>query len=289
MIEIENLYKSFGKKKVLKNIDLKIEKGMFGLLGPNGAGKTTLISILTTLEICDMGNVKIMGFDIKNKRKIRDVIGYLPQDFNFYGNFSVYQTLNYLALISGIKNKINRKNSIEKLLNDVNLEKNYKTKVRELSGGMLRRLGIASSLINEPEILIVDEPTAGLDPEERIRIRNLLSGFSKNKIVIISTHIIQDIELSCEKLAVIRDGNIVFEGRVKDLNKFADGKVWSFYVSKSEYEEIVSGYDIISSVFEDEKVFLKVVSDKKPNVKAINCKVSIEDSYMYLIKKQQFN
>ena len=201
-IVIKNLSKNYGKKQALKNVDLTIRQGMFGLLGPNGAGKTTLMKIIATLLQKTEGDMRVCGIDINNDREIRRIIGYLPQDFSMYGNMSVYEAMDYLGVLSGLSRQ-QRKDRIPSLLEQVNLTDDVKTKVRAMSGGMRRRLGIAQALIHDPKVLIVDEPTAGLDPEERVRFRNLLSETAKDRVVILSTHIVGDVEATCEDIAVL--------------------------------------------------------------------------------------
>ena len=204
-IVIKNLSKNYGKKQALKNVDLTIRQGMFGLLGPNGAGKTTLMKIIATLLQKTEGDMRVCGIDINNDREIRRIIGYLPQDFSMYGNMSVYEAMDYLGVLSGLSRQ-QRKDRIPSLLEQVNLTDDVKTKVRAMSGGMRRRLGIAQALIHDPKVLIVDEPTAGLDPEERVRFRNLLSETAKDRVVILSTHIVGDVEATCEDIAVLNRG-----------------------------------------------------------------------------------
>jgi len=216
-IVINNLCKNYRKKKALENVSITIRSGMYGLLGRNGAGKTSLMRILATLSVPSSGEVSINGIPIKDVSKIREIVGYLPQDFSFYKSMSVYDAMDYLGLLSNIPDKV-RKERILTLLERVNLKENVKTKVRALSGGMKRRLGIAQALLHNPQILIVDEPTAGLDPEERIRFRNLLSDFADDRIVLLSTHIASDIESTCDGVAVLNEGRgIDSAGRGKGL------------------------------------------------------------------------
>lgn len=284
-IKINNLRKSYGNKEVLKGINLNIEEGMFGLLGPNGAGKTTLMRILTTLVANTQGNIEMDGIDISNKRDIRKIIGYLPQDFSIYSSMSVYEALDYLSLLSGLKVKSLRQDKIEDLLKKVNLENHMKTKVRALSGGMKRRLGIAQALLHDPKIVMVDEPTAGLDPEERIRFRNLLRDFSENRIVILSTHIVEDVEFTCENLAILNEGMLLYTGKVKELLKNAEGYVWSVNINRDELENIRKEFQIISTVSEGELIKLRLISKYKPLENAQSIKPSIEDAYMKLMKE----
>lgn len=224
-IVINNLSKNYGKKAALKNVSVTIHSGMYGLFGRNGAGKTSLMRILAALSVPSSGEISMNGIPIKETGKIREIVGYLPQDFSIYRNMSVYGAMDYLGLLSNIPDKI-RKERISALLEQVNLKENMRTKVKALSGGMKRRLGIAQALLHNPQILIVDEPTAGLDPEERIRFRNLLSEFAEDRIVMLSTHISSDVESSCENIGVLDNGRMIWSGGTEELVKQAEGKVY---------------------------------------------------------------
>jgi ABC-2 type transport system ATP-binding protein len=213
-IIIENLSKNFGNIQELKNISLNIEKGMFGLIGRNGAGKTTLMRIIATLLNKSGGNVTVCGISTENPKEIRKLIGYLPQEFSIYPNMRVYEAMDYLGVLSGLDKSVRTERTNE-LLNKVNLNGSRKLKVKALSGGMKRRLGIAQALLHDPQVLIVDEPTAGLDPEERIRFRNLLCEIAGDRIVLLSTHIVEDIEKTCEKIAVLNKGELFYNGTLK--------------------------------------------------------------------------
>lgn len=215
-IVIKGLCKNFGDKQVLKKVDLDIGKGMFGLLGRNGAGKTTFMRILSGLIRKSEGEVRVCGVPVENNREIRNMTGYLPQEFSFYPDMTVYQSLDYLALLSGLDKKT-RKERVAKLITMVNLDDKKRAKFKSLSGGMKRRLGIAQALIGDPKVLIVDEPTAGLDPEERVRFRNILSDIAKDRVVILSTHIVEDVEKTCENIAVLREGQLIYNGRLEDF------------------------------------------------------------------------
>ncbi|QAA32557.1 ABC transporter ATP-binding protein [Clostridium manihotivorum] len=284
-IEIKNLSKKYGSKHALNNIVLEIHQGMFGLLGPNGAGKTTLMRILTTLIKKSDGSITVNDIDITEKSKIRSLVGYLPQDFSIYPSMSVYEAMDYLAILSGIKDRKFRHSRISELLKCVNLDKHMKVKFKALSGGMKRRLGIAQALLHDPKILIVDEPTAGLDPEERIRFRNLLCDFAIDRIVILSTHIVEDIEFTCENLAILKDGSVLYQGKVSDLLKKAEGSIWSTTVDRNELETIRKKHTIISTVSEGENIKVRILSDCKPTENSICLKPSVEDAYMKLVKE----
>jgi len=283
-IEINNLCKSYGSKEVLKNVNLQIDEGMFGFLGPNGAGKTTLMRVLTTLISKNSGEVKIDGINISDKKAVRSIIGYLPQDFSMYPSFSVYEAMDYIALLCEINNKKTRKIIIEELLCKVNLEKNMRTKVKALSGGMKRRLGIAQAMINNPKVLIIDEPTVGLDPEERVRFRNMLRDFSEGKIVILSTHIVEDVESTCENIAVLKSGEITYTGKTSEIIKDAKGYIWSALVEKEQLSEIKDKYEVISTVADEDKFKVKFISKLKPFEDAVSIKPNMEDAYMKIIK-----
>lgn len=215
-IVIKNLSKNYGKKKALENVSVTIPSGIYGLLGPNGAGKTSLMRILATLSDASGGEIVVNGVPIRETKKIREMTGYLPQEFSFYGNLSVYGALDYLGLLSCIPAKV-RRERIPVLLEQVNLKENTRTKVKALSGGMKRRLGIAQALLHDPKILIADEPTEGLDPEERVRLRSLLCEFARDRIVILSTHILSDVEACCDRTGVLNHGRLIWNGRTEEL------------------------------------------------------------------------
>ncbi|SDM32259.1 ABC transporter ATP-binding protein [Paenibacillus jilunlii] len=213
-IIIDHLSKNFGKREALRNVSLHIQPGMFGLLGRNGAGKTTLMRVLATLLHKSGGSVTVCGIPIEQSKEVRKLIGYLPQDFSIYPGMTVYAAMNYLGILSELP-KAARKERITALLKRVNLEDCLNLKVKALSGGMKRRLGIAQAILHDPQILIVDEPTAGLDPEERIRFRDLLCEIAENRIVILSTHIVEDIEKTCQNIAVLDKGQIIYQGALQ--------------------------------------------------------------------------
>lgn len=285
-IIINNLSKRYGKKEVLRNISLTIPEGMYGLLGRNGAGKTSFMRILATLSIPTNGDIQMNGVSIKETTKVREMIGYLPQDFSIYKNMTVFGALDYLGLLSNLPNKI-RKERIYTLLEQVHLKDNAKTKVKALSGGMKRRLGIAQALLHNPQILIVDEPTAGLDPEERIRFRNLLSDFSDGRIVILSTHIASDIESTCQNVAVLNKGNILFHGSTETLRKQADHKVYLITVPKSLDKPIQGHHYVLSRNNTNTSIQYRILSNTLPNELAEVQTPTLEDGYMYLLQQAE--
>ena len=285
-IIINNLSKRYGKKEVLRNISLTIPEGMYGLLGRNGAGKTSFMRILATLSIPTNGDIQMNGVSIKETTKVREMIGYLPQDFSIYKNMTVFGALDYLGLLSNLPNKI-RKERIYTLLEQVHLKDNAKTKVKALSGGMKRRLGIAQALLHNPQILIVDEPTAGLDPEERIHFRNLLSDFSDGRIVILSTHIASDIESTCQNVAVLNKGNILFHGSTETLRKQADHKVYLITVPKSLDKPIQGHHYVLSRNNTNTSIQYRILSNTLPNELAEVQTPTLEDGYMYLLQQAE--
>lgn len=283
-IVINNLSKNYGKKSALENVSVTIHSGMYGLLGRNGAGKTSLMRILATLSVPSSGEISMNDIPIKETAKIREIVGYLPQDFSFYRNMSVYGAMDYLGLLSSIPDKV-RKERISALLEQVNLKENMRTKVKALSGGMKRRLGIAQALLHNPQILIVDEPTAGLDPEERIRFRNLLSEFAEDRIVILSTHISSDVESSCENIGVLDNVRMIWCGGTEELVKQAEGKVYLISAAKKKDKLIKEKYTVLNIIASGSGTQYRVLSDTPPEEKHILQDPTLEDGYMYLLSQ----
>ena len=283
-IVIKNLSKNYGRKAALKNVSVTIHSGMYGLLGRNGAGKTSLMRILATLSVPSGGEVSMNGISIKETGKIREIIGYLQQNFSFYRNMSVYDAMDYLGLLSNLPDKI-RKERIVSLLERVNLKENMRTKIKALSGGMRQRLGIAQALLHDPQILIVDEPTAGLDPEERIRFRNLLSEFAEDRIVILSTHISSDVEASCENIGVLDNGKMIWNGATEELVKQAEGKVYLISAGKKQDKIIREKYTVLNIIASGSGTQYRVLSETLPEEKHILQDPTLEDGYMYLLSQ----
>ena len=283
-IVIKNLSKNYGRKAALKNVSVTIHSGMYGLLGRNGAGKTSLMRILATLSVPSGGEVSMNGISIKETGKIREIIGYLQQNFSFYRNMSVYDAMDYLGLLSNLPDKI-RKERIVSLLERVNLKENMRTKIKVLSGGMRQRLGIAQALLHDPQILIVDEPTAGLDPEERIRFRNLLSEFAEDRIVILSTHISSDVEASCENIGVLDNGKMIWNGATEELVKQAEGKVYLISAGKKQDKIIREKYTVLNIIASGSGTQYRVLSETLPEEKHILQDPTLEDGYMYLLNQ----
>lgn len=284
-IVIEHVNKFYGKKAALTDVSLTIENGMFGLLGRNGAGKTTLMKLLATLHAPDGGSITVCGVPIEETGKIRQTIGFLPQDFNMYPNMSVYEAMDYLGMLSGMEKQA-RRERIPKLLERVNLLEEQKKRVKSLSGGMKRRLGIAQALLHNPKVLIVDEPTAGLDPEERVRFRNLLCEVASERIVILSTHIVGDIEATCEKIAILNEGRLLWNGTLTEILKEAEGKVFVAEVTQDELEEIKQKYVVTSVLRQAEKSIVRFVTEDSSRTEAAKTvPANCEDAYMYCLLK----
>jgi ABC-type multidrug transport system ATPase subunit len=286
-IKIENLDKIYKNgKRALSNVDLEIENGMFGLLGPNGAGKSTLMRILVTLMKPSNGIVNINGFDLmKNREDIRKTLGYLPQDFRFFSKLKTWEFLDYAAGLSGITSKSIRSTKVDEWLDKVGLFDVRERNANKLSGGMKRRLGIAQALIGDPKIIVVDEPTTGLDPEERIRFRNILSELSqKDVIIILSTHIVGDISSVCQDLALLNRGYVEFKGSPEELINKTRGHVWQVSTSGFEYETLKEKYAIISTIPSEEGWEVQLVGDTLNVKNAIEIEPNLEHAYVYFME-----
>ncbi len=282
-IEIQHLTKFYGKKQALCDVNLSIGPGMFGLLGRNGAGKTTLMKTLATLLQKKSGTITICGIPVEHEKEIRKMIGYLPQEFSLYPSMTLLEALDYLGILSEL-NKQKRKERIDLLLEKVNLTEHRHKKVKALSGGMKRRLGIVQALLNNPKVLIVDEPTAGLDPEERIRFRNLLSDVAQERIVILSTHIVGDIEAACENIAILDGGKVLYHGTVDDLLTAASGKVFTKLTDRQELPELKQKLFITSMHTQGKNIAIRYLSDNAALDGAV-CEPNIEDAYMLYLKE----
>ncbi len=286
-ISIQGLNKIYPNgNQALTNVNLDIQEGMFGLLGPNGAGKSSLMRILVTLMKPSSGQILVNDLDhFKNRDYVRSKLGYLPQDFSFFSNLKTYEFLDYAARLAGMKSGRKRRASVDRMLEDVGLFDVRNRKAGKLSGGMKRRLGIAQALINEPQIIIVDEPTTGLDPEERIRFRNLLARLSvKDVIIILSTHIVADISSTCEHMALLNRGQVAFTGSPEELINQAKGHVWSIDVSEKEYVEVNQKYQVIATVMKEDGWKVTVVGDEVKGFAAEAIQPNLEHAYVYFVE-----
>jgi ABC-2 type transport system ATP-binding protein len=285
MIEISNLTKTYaGDVKALGGIDLTIQSGMFGLVGPNGAGKTSLMRILAGLLRPSTGGVKVFGHDMttgQGKQAAKAILGYLPQELGLYPNLSGREFLDYIAILKGVTDKNARNHQVNDLLEQVRLTDVAERKLKTYSGGMKRRIGVAQALLGKPQLLIVDEPTVGLDPEERVRFRNLLSDMATRCTIILSTHIVEDISHSCNDLAVISKGKVLFRGAPSDLITRARGHVWTI---TTPGERPNNGLSVVSTLQMHDGVQYRVLGDPDPHYKATSIEPSLEDGYIWLMK-----
>ena len=259
---------------------------MFGLLGPNGAGKSSLMRILVTLMKPTSGLVLFDGKDIqKHRKELRSILGYLPQDFRFFSSLKTWEFLDYSASLAGMKNKKERLSEVDRLLDQVGLLEVRDRQANRLSGGMKRRLGIAQALIGNPRIIVVDEPTTGLDPDERIRFRNILSQLSQHDVIIIlSTHIVGDISSTCQGMALLNRGELVFSGSPENLVKQAEGHVFKLNLTPAEYEIVKERYNVISTIPVEEGWEVQIVSDDVPDFNSTVIIPNIEDAYVYYME-----
>ncbi|CBZ02499.1 ABC transporter ATP-binding protein [Clostridium botulinum] len=279
-LKIENLYKSYRKKEALKNINITMESGTYGLLGENGAGKSTLMRILTTVDFQTKGKVTFDGEDIINlDEKYRDIIGYMPQDYNVFPSFTAKDFLEYMGALKGIpKYELDKK--IPEALKFVNLDHVADKKVKSFSGGMKRRVGIAQAILNDPKILIFDEPTAGLDPKERIRFSNIISAMAKDKIVILSTHILSDIEAIANDLIIIRKGKLVEADNIDNLVEKVRGKVWETVVDQDMFNKISQERKVIHRKQERQSIRVRYTGDEYEGAENKQMEPSLEDYYV---------
>ncbi len=285
-IKINNLIKIYQKDKTaLDDITLEINNGLFGLLGPNGAGKTTLMRILVTLMKSTSGTVKIDNLDLEKDRKtIRSMLGYLPQEFSTFPKIRTWEFLDYNARLAGLNNTSQRNKKVDEMLESISLFDVRDRLANKLSGGMKRRLGIAQALIGDPKILIVDEPTTGLDPEERIRFRNILSDMGQeDRIIILSTHIVGDISSTCNDMALLNNGKLEFSGPPEELIKFAEGHTFEFDASDGELESIKEKYTVISTIPSENGWQVQVVDERLDDKSAKSIAPNLEHAYVYFI------
>jgi len=280
MLKISQVSKTYANGvHALKNVDLSISKGLFGLLGPNGAGKSSLMRTIATLQQPDSGSITFDGIDaVLQPNELRKRLGYLPQDFGVYPRISAYELLDHLAILKGIENKAQRKEAVDGLLAHTNLFQFRKRAVSGFSGGMRQRFGIAQALLGDPDLLIVDEPTAGLDPEERNRFHNLLVSLGRDKVIILSTHIVDDVSELCEDMAVLGQGQILLQGNPVSVTQSLQGKIWRKTVQPYELEEISSDLDILSTRLFAGRTVLHVVSEIQPEGFE-NVPATLEDVY----------
>lgn len=280
-LNIEQVKKTYGKNLVLNHISLQIKSGILGLLGPNGAGKSTLMRIISTIEKADSGTISWNGSDIaKTPHHLRQQLGYLPQDFGVYPNLTSIEFLTYMAALKGLEPNSAKKRMFE-LLESLNLTDSIKKPLGGFSGGMLQRVGIAQALLNDPALLIVDEPTVGLDPEERIRFRNLLSHLASDRMIIYSTHIVSDIEALASNIAIMKKGQMTKMTTPEELIKSSENKVWEQLIPTQDFPAIQEMYQISSAIHRENGIQIRMISNTNPgnNCKAVSA--TLEEAYLF--------
>lgn len=279
LLEIKNVSKRYPKTLALDQFSAELTSGLYGLLGPNGAGKTTLISIITTLLSPSSGTVLYNGKPVGGRDYMK-IIGYLPQYPRFYKDFTAQEFLLYMAAMKGLDAK-SAPTRVAELLEQVNLSEHKNKKIGAFSGGMRQRLGIAQAILNDPEILILDEPTAGLDPKERVRFRNIISKLSSDRIIILATHIVSDVECVAKEVILLKEGKLLHKASPLSLQTAMTGKVWSMQVDESEMEQYMERYVIANAAAEEGKYSLRIISDDKPHKEAVPESPRLEDVYLY--------
>lgn len=286
-LQAEHLSKSYRKKEALKDVNFKLEQGVYGLLGENGAGKSTLMRILTTVDFPTSGNVLYGGKNIAEMDEdYRDLVGYMPQDYSVYPSFTAMDFLAYMGTLKGIPaDKL--KARIPEALEFVNLSDAANKKVRTFSGGMKRRIGIAQAILNNPKILILDEPTAGLDPKERIRFSNIISNMAKEKIILLSTHIVSDIEAIANQLIIIRKGEITETGNIDQLVKGVAGKVWEATVGQDMMNTVSAERAVIHIKQMGRDVQIRFMGEALPGIQCKSVVPTLEDYYIYVNEKRK--
>ena len=272
--------------QALKNVSLNISTGMFGLLGPNGAGKSTLMRTIATLQEADEGTIQLDGIDVlKQKHKVRELLGYLPQEFGIYADITAEHMLDHFAVLKGIHNKKERKNLINDLLHQTNLYDLRRTRLGEFSGGTKQRFGIAQALLGSPQLIIVDEPTAGLDPQERNRFHNILSEIGEHVVVILSTHIVDDVSELCTHMAIIHEGKVLLTAEPLKAMDSLKGKIWSKVIPKKELPEYRQKFEIVMTRLFAGKIVIHVLSDTRPDDTFKTVEPELEDVYFTTINE----
>ncbi|WP_135827868.1 ABC transporter ATP-binding protein [Halorussus halobius] len=277
----DDLGKRYGDAWALRHVDLTFESGVVGLLGPNGAGKSTFMRLVTTFLDPTEGTVRWNGTDVTDEpRAMREAVGYLPQEFGVYPNLTAREFLSYLAAIRGVGNAADR---IDDLLDLVNLGDAGDRRLGGFSGGMAQRVGIAQALLADPDLLVVDEPTVGLDPEERVRFRNVLTDLGEDRVVVLSTHIVSDVEATASDVAVLHDGRLLVHDRPGALLARADGAVWEWVVSESELDAVERSHTISATTRRREGVRIRVVAEESPAPEAEPVEPTLEDAYLHVV------
>lgn len=280
----DRVTKQFKNKIAVDRVSLSLNKGVYGLLGANGAGKTTLMRMMCGVLRPDSGEIRYGNLSVEDEA-YREKLGYLPQQFGYYPEFTGEDFLMYMAALKGISKRQARERTKE-LLDTVSLLDVAKKKIRTYSGGMKQRLGIAQALINRPQILVLDEPTAGLDPKERVKFRNFISRLGSDRIVLLSTHIVSDIEHIADTILVMKDGNLVHQGGRSEIMEVIKGKVWETVAKGNDAEELMKKYPILNIRQEQEGIFLRLVSDMQPAADSVSVDATLEDLYLYYFSNE---
>jgi len=285
-LTINELTKIYGKEKAVNHFSATLTTGLYGLLGANGAGKTTLMRLICDVQKETSGAILLDGKNIHDlDEKYRNLLGYLPQYFGYYPNFTAYKFLMYIASIKGIPHVKAKKCSFE-LLKTVGLYDQRNQKIKTFSGGMKQRLGIAQAMLNNPRILILDEPTAGLDPKERVRFRNLISSFAENRIVILSTHIVSDVEYIAKEILIMKNGELIHRGEPDQIVSSIKNYVWECLVTKNEATKLRSGFTTVNFRHDEGLERLRIVSEERPHPEAVNVVPTLEDLYLYYFSEE---
>lgn len=282
---LDRVTKRFKNKIAVDQVSLSLTEGVYGFLGANGAGKTTLLRMLCGVLRPTSGEILCDGDEIRGMDgEYRHMLGYLPQDFGYYPDFTARRYLEYLAACKAVPKDLARE-KVQEVLQLVDLKGEQKHKIKTFSGGMIRRLGIAQALLNDPEILILDEPTSGLDPKERIRFRNIISAMSKGRVVILSTHIVSDVEFIADRILLMKQGRIVEQGTAREVTRSGEGKVWEYFAGQEEVQKLNEQFAISNLKNEGNKVYLRIISDRCPCDGAVPVSPGLEDVYLYHFKE----
>lgn len=284
-LTLDRVTKNYTEKIACDRISITLTKGVYGLLGANGAGKTTLMRMMCGVLNPTSGSISYDGIDV-SREEYRDVLGYLPQDFGYYPEFTAQDFMMYIAALKGLP-KSKAKAKTAELLELVSLKNEAKKKIKTFSGGMKQRLGIAQAMLNDPKILVLDEPTAGLDPKERVRFRNLISRMGADRIILLSTHIVSDIEHIADTILVMKSGQLIHSGSLDEIIEVIKGKVWECTVPQDTADVLTEKYPIINTRNASDGVFLRLVCDEKPCENAVNAEATLEDLYLYYFSGEE--
>lgn len=282
---IDRVTKNYGRKIACDRISTTMHNGVYGLLGANGAGKTTLMRMMCGVSNPTSGSISYNGIDVSSE-EYRDILGYLPQNFGYYPEFTAWDFMMYISALKGIP-KSRAKSKTAELLEMVSLKNEARKKIKTFSGGMKQRLGIAQAMLNSPKILILDEPTAGLDPKERVKFRNIISRMGADRIILLSTHIVSDIEHIANTILVMKNGQLIHEGSLEEIISVINGKVWECTVSRETADILSAKYPIINTRNENDNIFLRLVSDERPCENAENVQATLEDMYLYYFSETE--